>query len=159
MDCRNQNITFGPSVDRCSLVAALESLTGLPWRDSRIYGRVSITLAIFRRELTLDSISALVAEKHPDLRGKDLGDLFGFSRWFGYVWFVENDNNIAVLKGLLEESRARKQLVQELIAGRLVLSRASGEASGGNPDLEAQQCLEGVLGLAGDLQGELLAML
>ena len=148
MDCRN--ITFAwPSVDRCSLVAALESLTGLPWGDS--YG------TIFSRELTLDSISALVAEKHPDLRGKDLGDLFGFSRWFGYVWFVENDNNVAALKGLLEESRARKQMVQELIAGRLVLS--SGEASGGSPDLEAQQCLEGVLGLAGDLQGELLAML
>jgi hypothetical protein len=157
MDCRN--ITFAwPSVDRRYVADELERLTGLPWRDSKIYGRFSECFIAPSKsnELTMDRISALVAEKHPDLRGKDLSGLFGFSRWFEYVWFVENDNNIATLKRLLEESRARKQLVQELIEDRLVLTE---EASGGSPDLEAQQCLEGVLGLGPDLQGELLAML
>jgi hypothetical protein len=157
MACRN--VTFAwcqqvtRDIDRRRVVEALESLTGLPWLilPFRPLNLIVTPIEVSGRELTLDSLSALVAEKHPDLRGKDLSSLFNVTRYCWRVVFVENDNNVSMLESLLQESQIRRQLVQELVTGRLALFTADGSQ-------EVQQVLEGVLGLTGDLQRELLAM-
>jgi hypothetical protein len=133
MTCRD--ITFAwANVD--PVTELLEDLTGIPWRGRDKYGRITATQGQGR------DIPALIAQKHPDLCGKNLRDFFGVSgsgAWF----FRHSEYNVSALKALLREARMRKLWLENLMAGTLASSH---------------HLLEGVVELAPDLQKELLSM-